>query len=243
VSVPISSARETPGASPVVASGLCDADHARDVRLAALLGALCLAVYVSTLTPGLSFPVMDSHELTLNAIRLGVAHPSGYPVYTWLGFLWVHLVPLGDAAYRMNLLSAVMGAIAVGGMFLVVRTLGCGRLAAAAAALLLGLGDTLWSQAVITEVHTSNLAFQIATILVLLHWARRVRSGGGGDRLFLAFAVLFGSSLGTHLANLGFAPVYAGFVLATDPAIVRWRSSAWRRAVRLALLPWIACRR
>lgn len=191
-------------------------------RLTALgLAVLCLASYVATLTPGLAFQIMDGHELTLNAVRLGVAHPSGYPVYTWLGFLWIHLVPLGDAAYRMNLLSAVMAAVAVGAVFLLIRELGVGRLAAGTAAFLFGVSDTFWSQAVVTEVYTTNLAVQAATMLVLLVWGRRRRSGRDGDRLFLTFALLFGTSLGTHLSNLGFAPVYAAFVLAIDPGIVR----------------------
>ena len=47
-----------------------------------LVAALCFALYVRTLAPGLVFPVIDSHELTLNAVRLGVPHPSGYPLYT-----------------------------------------------------------------------------------------------------------------------------------------------------------------
>jgi hypothetical protein len=191
-------------------------------RLVALaLGGLCLAAYVATLTPGLSFPVMDSHELALNAIRLGVAHPSGYPVYTLFGFLWVHAVPFGDAAYRMNLLSAVMGAAAVGTHYLLIRALGPCRLAAAGATLLYGLGDVFWSQAVITEVYAANAFLQIVTMLVLIRWARRVTEGRPSDGLFLAFALLFGLSAGTHLSNLGFAPLYAAFVLLVDPSILR----------------------
>jgi hypothetical protein len=141
-------------------------------------------------------------------------------VYTWLGFLWIQVVPLGDAAYRMNLMSAVMAAAAVSGMFLLVRALGPGQLAAGTAALLLGASDTFWSQAVITEVYTTNVALQVATLLVLLRWAGRVRMGLDGDRLLLGFALLFGTSLGTHLSNLGFAPVYVAFVVAVDPKIL-----------------------
>jgi hypothetical protein len=133
----------------------------------------------------------------------------------------VHAIPIGDAAYRMNLLSAVMAATAVGLVYAVIRSLGPGRLAATAAALLFAVGDAFWSQAVITEVYTANLALQSATMLVLLAWARRTAAGVDGAGLFLGFALLFGVSLGTHLSNLGFAPCYALFVLLVDPRILR----------------------
>jgi hypothetical protein len=192
-----------------------------DGLVALALVAACLGAYVATLTPGLSFPVMDSHELALNAIRLGVAHPSGYPVYTWLGWAWVHAAPFGDAAYRMNLLSAVLGAAAVGVLYLVIRALGPGRLAAAGAALLFGAGDAFWSQAVITEVYTANAFLQTLTMLTLLGWARRRTDGRDAGSLFLVFALVFGLSSGTHLSNFGFAPLYAAFVLLVDPSMLR----------------------
>src|SRR5581483_11864636 len=52
----------------------------------------------------------DSADLALAALRLGVAHPPGYPLYALLGHLWILLLPLGSAVYRLNLLSAAGGA-------------------------------------------------------------------------------------------------------------------------------------
>ena len=71
--------------------------------------AVVLAVYAWTLYP--SVPGGDSGELTVAAYRLGVAHPPGYPLFTLLGKLFT-LLPLGSIAWRMNLLTAVLGSLA-----------------------------------------------------------------------------------------------------------------------------------
>jgi hypothetical protein len=188
----------------------------------ACIVAVCAAtLYVATLAPGLVFPVMDGHELTVNAIRLGVAHPSGYPLYTWLGFLFVHLLPSGDAAHRMNLMSALLGAAGVGLVVVVGRRLGLSLVPAALSALLLAVTPTMWSQSVMAEVYAPDVFMLALTMLFLLAWADARRVGRDGRGLFAAFALAFGLSLGTHLSNLLFAPTYAVFVLGTDPGIVR----------------------
>jgi hypothetical protein len=196
--------------------------HDRVLAAAVFVG--CLGLYIATLTPGLCYPSGDSHELTLNALRLGVPHPTGYPVYTWLGFLFTHLAPIGSAAYRMNLMSAVLGAAGVGMLVLVGRRLGLSPVAAVAAALLLGTSTTLWSQAVITEVYAADVGMLALTLWLLLVWADRVTDAGdaaAGSSVLVAFALVLGLSLGTHLSNLGFVPGYALFVLVTAPRILQ----------------------
>ncbi len=141
-----------------------------------------LLVYVTTLMPGV--PPTDSGELILAAWRGGVAHAPGFPLYTALGWLWSHLLPVGRIAWRLNLLSAVCGALAGGLTYaLALRTLrGTERmaeavttdtiLAAAIGALALGLGRTVWSWATVAEVYTLTLAIAAAILLLV------VASGG-----------------------------------------------------------------
>ena len=71
-----------------------------------------LALYVATVAR--SLPAGDSGELITAAATLGVAHPPGYPLYIWLGHLWILLKPFGSVALRLNLLSAVAGAATAG---------------------------------------------------------------------------------------------------------------------------------
>ena len=47
-----------------------------------------LAVYNATLTPSLSYKSPDGNELATIPYVLGLAHSTGYPLYTWLGKLF-----------------------------------------------------------------------------------------------------------------------------------------------------------
>ena len=88
-----------------------------------------MCVYWWTLFP--SIPGGDAGEIAAEACQLGTAHPPGYPLFTLLNHAVARLpIPrlgtLGDggggneaeeeglAAYRMNLLSATLGALAAG---------------------------------------------------------------------------------------------------------------------------------
>jgi len=53
----------------------------------------------------------DSGEFQLVAAGWGIAHPPGYPLYTLVGALWVHLLPWGSMFHRLNLLSSLLAAI------------------------------------------------------------------------------------------------------------------------------------
>ena len=74
---------------------------------AALVGLLAFLVYLRTLAPTVMW--YDMGELTTTSYVLGIAHNTGYPLYILLGKLFTFL-PFGDAAYRVNLMSAVFAA-------------------------------------------------------------------------------------------------------------------------------------
>ena len=149
--------------------------HSRwpDALVALSILALCLAVYQATLTPSLSYKGPDGNELVTVAYTLGLAHSTGYPLYTWLGKLFTYL-PIGDVAHRVNLMSAVLGAAGVALLYLILRDLTGGRspaasrLASAFGALLFGFSLTFWSQTGIAEVYAPNLFMVALTLLVLL---------------------------------------------------------------------------
>lgn len=63
-------------------------------------------------------------------------------------------IPIGQLAYRINLISAVFGALTVANLFLLVR-LWLGKfLPALIAAITLAVSWTFWQQAVISETYT-----------------------------------------------------------------------------------------
>jgi hypothetical protein len=188
--------------------------------LAGLAAALALTVYVITLAPGLTFANhgTDGGDLIAAARTLGVPHPSGYPTYTLLAWLFTHL-PMGVIAYRVNFLSAVCAAFAVGLFFRTAQRLlpGDGQplprsavlLLPAAAALTLAFSSLLWSQAVISEVYALLMLFSALLFWLLVRW----RDGGADGYLWLAAFVL-GLGLGNHLTLVFVAPAAVVFLWA-----------------------------
>ncbi len=222
-----------------------------DVAIALTIFALALAVYNATLTPSLSYKSADGNELATVCYTLGLAHSTGYPLYTWLGKLFT-FIPVGDVAHRVNLMSAVLGAAAVALLYLIMLTITNRRLPSAFTALFFAFSLTFWSQAVIAEVYTPNVFMLALTVWLLLRWQASHSSlgrskialrglpnprlgPGSGDpgraksappslrraACLLLAALTFGLSLGAHLSNLGFAPAFALYVLLVDWRVLK----------------------
>ena len=82
----------------------------QDTILPYMLAATTLALYLRTLGPTVG--QADTFEFQVVAPTLGVAHPTGYPLYILCGKLF-SLLPLGSIAWRVNLSSTVFAVAAV----------------------------------------------------------------------------------------------------------------------------------
>ena len=89
-------------------------------RWALAAALVVLAGYVATLAPTVTF--WDAGELIAAASTLGIPHPPGTPFYVLVAHVWGMLFPIGEYAWRLNLLSAICGAVAAGCWFLVAYT-------------------------------------------------------------------------------------------------------------------------
>ncbi len=186
------------------------------LRIAAGLGVFLVVsvLYLRTLAPTVLyyepnlFP--DSAMLQVQAALLDIPNPTGYPTYIMLVHLFTYL-PFGDPAYRVNLASAVFGALTVLFIYLLCLALTRSVAASAAGALAFGVSVTFWSQAVIAEVYTLNTLFIAAILLVLLLWRERRRDG-----YLLLAAFLMGLSLSHHLTSGLLLPAAALFVGLVD---------------------------
>lgn len=69
-----------------------------------------LLIYIFTLAPTISYT--DSGELALSCIKLAIAHPTGYPLFTILGKVFF-LFHFGEEAYILNLMCAIFSALAI----------------------------------------------------------------------------------------------------------------------------------
>lgn len=167
-----------------------------------LSAAVPLAAYLITLPPTITFE--DSGQIITAAAKLGVSHPSGYPLESLVGHLFT-LLPFGRVAWRVNLASAGAAAACCLVLFFLLRRLFlevkrdaqlAATASAAAAAAALGLGRTFWSQAVVTEAYAVN-ALAVAAVLYAALGFVRTREARWG--YLTAFAG--GLALGAHTSS------------------------------------------
>jgi tetratricopeptide (TPR) repeat protein len=170
-------------------------------------------VYVKTMAASASF--WDAGEFIATSFTLGVPHSPGTPLYILVGRVFT-LLPLPLAtAVKVNLLSAVCGAL--GSLFaylLVVRFLDymIGKsavfadtvikvAAATAAALFLTFSDTYWFNATEAEVYAMS-AFLMGFMTWLgLKWADDPFNPKSTSLIFLLFYLL-ALSVGFHLGTI-----------------------------------------
>lgn len=78
---------------------------------ASALFIVSIAVYIKTLAPTVWF--IDSGELAAVATTLGIAHPTGYPLFTLIGHLFSKLPVSSSQIYNLNLMSAFFCSLTV----------------------------------------------------------------------------------------------------------------------------------
>jgi hypothetical protein len=142
----------------------------QDTLLAALFALASFALYAATSAPSVATLFDDSLEFQVVLPTLGIAHPSGYPLYTLLGKLFTLICPFRDLAGRANLFSALAAAITVGVLYLVAKRASGSRPAAAAVTLAFAISPVWWSQATIAEVYALHGLLAALFLWLLLRW-------------------------------------------------------------------------
>jgi len=151
-------------------------------------------VYLQTLTP--SIGLHDAGDMITAAYVLGIPHPTGYPLYCLLGKFWMTILPIGNIAYRMNMLSALCAALTCMMVYFISLKVGNDKwevrnnkgnknfslftsyfllvIPAVVAGLMLTFATTFWEQALIAEKYTLNALFATLLIFILLKWQETV---------------------------------------------------------------------
>jgi tetratricopeptide (TPR) repeat protein len=155
-----------------------------DWQAAAVASLISLAVFVWTAAPNVT--LLDSGEFIVAAQHFGVPHPTGYPLWTLLAWLF-QLLPLGNAAWEVNIFSGVCGALAVGLTAALLsnilewcfdgRAVGLRRWIAPcvslAFSLMLAFSESFWSQAVIAEVYSLHALLVVIFLILCYLWTRQ----------------------------------------------------------------------
>ncbi len=193
-------------------------------RAAVVAAFVVLAGYVFTLAPSVTF--WDAGEFIASMKVLGIPHPPGTPLFILLGHVWGNAIPLGEFAWRTNLMSAVFSAAAAGFWFLIVhqvlvRTVpgddgGIRWLryaGAMAGSVMAAFSFTNWQNSNETEVY-AIAAFAVAAIgWLCLRW-RASRGSDHSSRMLLLIGYLLGASIANHLLALLAGPAVLAFLSA-----------------------------
>jgi hypothetical protein len=205
------------------------------------VGGLAWTAYLLTLQPTIGRA--DTFEFQVTAPVLGIAHPTGYPLYILLGKLF-SLLPFGSVAVRVNLLSAVAAATAVALLNALLRhSLRADPVAAALAALAFGLSPVFWSQAVMAEVYALHNAFAVAILGAALACLPSMGPPEVSDNppsraerytasAVIALFALIGFSLSNHLTTVLLLPAAGIALVMARPRLTRRQ---WMLAVGLLL--------
>jgi hypothetical protein len=185
---------------------------AREAVLIAALAAL--ALFLTTLQLDINGSpdpyATDTGEIQNALPRWGTIHYNGYPLYTFLGSVFVALLrSFGiTPAAGASLYSAVWGAISVALLTGLILAFKAPPWAAMLASLLYALSTSIWVDASIAEVHTMSMALTFAVLWAAVRFGR---SGDKGDLYWLAFWLGQGIAHQRAIALLGFSLLILGF--------------------------------
>jgi len=169
---------------------------------------IIFGVYLYTLCPTVS--VGDSGEFITTASTLSLAHPPAYPLYSLLGKVFITLIPFGNIAYRINLMSAFFAVLTLFLVYLIGYRLFhqfTNSLIHFLPLLILAFSPIFWLQSLVAEVFTLNTFFAILLIFILSSPLLPITYH---RRLYL-FSFLFGLGLGNHHTLVLLLPGFAYF--------------------------------
>ena len=161
----------------------------------------------------------DDGFFILAAYFNGIAHPPGYPLFTFLAHLITQL-PLGSVAFRVHMLSALFGALACACLWWLVRSLIPGRIFAYTASLAFGFSQVYWSQAIIAEVYTLNVLLFLLLLILAFRYANQTNEGKGA--LLVAMGLFYGLALSNHWP----------LIVLSTPMLVLVVWPKWRHLIR-----------
>jgi len=170
-------------------------------------------VYFDTMAPTVSY--WDCGEFIAVSHTLGVPHPPGSPFFLLLGRIFSMLPFSEDIAFRVNIISPLVSALAVMLLYLSivkVVTHWRGQVknisdslivfgGGVSGALAFAFTDSHWFNAVEAEVYAFSTFFTAIVVWLILLWNEKADQKGH-ERYLLIIAYMIGLATGLHLLNL-----------------------------------------
>ena len=214
---------------------MIDNNYIRLNRIIALLiFIVTFIVYFDTMAPTVSY--WDCGEFIAVSHTLGVPHPPGSPFFLLMGRIFSMLPFNEDIAFRVNVISPLVSALAV--MLLYLSTVKVithwrGRVnnitdvmivfgGAAVGALTFAFTDSHWFNAVEAEVYAFSTFFTAIVVWLILLWNEKADQEGH-ERYILIIAYMIGLATGLHLLNLLAIP-FVTLIIYFRKYKVEWQS-------------------
>ncbi len=204
--------------------------HTRWNRIAgALVFIGIFAGYLITISPTVSF--WDAGEFIATSYIMGIPHPPGTPFYVIVGRVF-SMLPFGESALGVNLMSAISGALACLFLYLItVRVIVKWRgvpetlndmltvyVSSACAAVAAGFAGSFWINSIEAEVYSPSAFIMAFTVWLMMRWSERCSEPGSRNSLVL-ICYLLGLSVGLHLGTVLVLPAFVLFALLVDPRL------------------------
>lgn len=168
-------------------------------------------IYNFTVAP--SVIQIDSGELAAVQYTLGIAHPTGYPLFTILGYLFLQLPLFASNIFQANFLALVFTSVST--IFLskilyeilshykgiILENNFIKLLIINTSVIVLGLSTTFWFQSNSVEVYSLHLLLISISLFILIKAYL-----GNGSKYWYLFAYLFGLSLTNHMTSILIIP-------------------------------------
>jgi hypothetical protein len=210
-----------------------------------LVMAALLPVYWLTMSHTVG--TADTFEFQVVTPKLGIVHPTGYPLYLLLGKLFT-LLPVGTLAWRLNLASAVYALAAMSLLYWLVYRMMRGRpLPAILTAVVTGLTLTLWSQAIIAEVYALHALIVMAALFLMAEigdWRLEIEDAphhlitSSPAHLVYLLAFTIGLGLTNHLTTIFLLPpALLTILFAAQRPVPLTDYRFWLKTVAAFLLP------
>jgi hypothetical protein len=164
---------------------------------------------------------------------LGIAHPTGFPLFTLAGWAFSHALPLGTVAWRLNVLSGFCLAVAAGGLTSMSLVLGAGPIEAFLSTLLFTWCMASWDKGTHADPHAMSLMFIVLVLLFAIRYGR-----GGRARDLIVSAACGGLGLATHPEALYSLPAILAAICTRR--LPQRRMLAWTFAALLLPLAFYA---
>jgi len=154
-----------------------------------------------------SFVGGDGDEYLLQSYHLGIAHPCGYPVYLWIGKIFLTL--FNNNFNSMNVVSLFFSSLTLIILYFFICKMGVSPRVAILSVLMFSFVPMFWKFAIKAEVYNVNAFFLILTLLSFYIWSEKHTIMS-----LIASGFLYGMSLGVYFPNiLMFAPILIFVVL------------------------------